>query len=348
MRPRYPRGVTISGLVLALALMGWYAYSAQAAGDLAAARPVASALALAATAFLLARQGSVMHPDLVPVAVVVTVSLVALSAPEIVRGSPTAGPLGYGNANAALVTQGVAAACLLAVRRGNRLWAAALALGLTAVALATRSLAGAGLSIAVLAMTAAVLHEGGGHRHVRRPTGSTARQRYALAGVVLFLVGLGASVAVAAAYDPHDPTPPQAVTRSAELVSERRLALWRDAEHLLGQHPATGVGPGSFATTSPTAIADPDAAWAHSQPLQAAAETGWVGGALTVALLLWGFAALAAGSGSPGRTAVGVAAWAALALHASEDYVLHFPVVLLAGVAVLAAATGPSTADEEA
>ena len=54
-------------------------------------------------------------------------------------------------------------------------------------------------------------------------------------------------------------------------LSERRTRLWREAMEITVREPVFGAGPGMFAQTSPTALADADARWAHSAYLQVAA-----------------------------------------------------------------------------
>jgi O-antigen ligase len=120
----------------------------------------------------------------------------------------------------------------------------------------------------------------------------------------------------------------------AEALSERRVALWHDAVDITVEHPLTGVGPGRFPQVSPTAMADADTQAAHSAVLEQAAETGLPGALLLVALMLWALIRTGPGDGgSRGRDAraaamVAVAAWLALALHTSVDYVADYPAVL--------------------
>ncbi len=71
--------------------------------------------------------------------------------------------------------------------------------------------------------------------------------------------------------------------------AEARPRLWRAAAAIATDHPWLGTGPGNFAVgfrLRPVAREDGAARWAmstsyaHSEPLQAAAETGWMGLAL--------------------------------------------------------------------
>jgi O-antigen ligase len=124
-----------------------------------------------------------------------------------------------------------------------------------------------------------------------------------------------------------------------ETLTGTRVVLWHDALVLTSDQPVVGVGPGNFATASPIAAADPDLRWAHNEFLQSGAETGLLGYAFVVGLFLWGFVAL--GAGEAGRAAtLSAAGLATLGIHASVDYVLHFPFVALAGAAVVGLGLG--------
>jgi O-antigen ligase len=113
--------------------------------------------------------------------------------------------------------------------------------------------------------------------------------------------------------------------------------LWSEAIDILAEHPG-GVGVGGFATTAPTAIRDQDARWAHQEFLQVGVELGWTGLALVVLLFAWGFVRLAMHPRPDAYVALGGAALAALGIHASVDYVWHFPAVPLAAAALVGAA----------
>jgi O-antigen ligase len=123
-----------------------------------------------------------------------------------------------------------------------------------------------------------------------------------------------------------------------EELSARRTALWRDAMEIIADEPVFGAGPGMFAGTGPTALADADARWAHSAYLQAGAETGVIGAVLLGLLLLWVYGALFRSRQDMRLIVIGTAAITAFAVHAAIDYVAHFPAVvivaaLLAGLA---------------
>src|SRR5690606_15055116 len=73
-------------------------------------------------------------------------------------------------------------------------------------------------------------------------------------------------------------------TMVGDQLTGARLSLWADALSMAREQPLAGAGPGSFATTSPTALSDNDLGWAHSAPLQLLAETGLLGFLIVVLL----------------------------------------------------------------
>src|SRR6185369_4744596 len=99
-----------------------------------------------------------------------------------------------------------------------------------------------------------------------------------------------------------------------------------------------GVGIGRFAVESPTARSDADARWAHDEFLQVGAEAGIPAMALMIAIFLWAVVRLTATRRVRWGVAIGAAAVAALGVHASIDYVLHFPAVGFVAAGVLGSA----------
>jgi hypothetical protein len=110
--------------------------------------------------------------------------------------------------------------------------------------------------------------------------------------------------------------------------------------------PLVGVGPGRFAAESPTAASDPDLRQAHNEFLQSGAESGVLGYILIVSLVLWGFAALGTSSERLSGP-LAAAGLAILGIHASIDYVLHFPAVALAVAAVVGTGLGTAVGRED-
>jgi O-antigen ligase len=115
------------------------------------------------------------------------------------------------------------------------------------------------------------------------------------------------------------------------------LILWRDAADLMKEHPLTGVGPRRFRAESQIAIADPDTTETHNEFLQQGAETGIPGLVLLLALFGWVFAG-AVRAATP-AAAVGAASVAILGIHSNVDYVMHFPVVVIAAALIAGVAT---------
>lgn len=131
------------------------------------------------------------------------------------------------------------------------------------------------------------------------------------------------------------------------VYAEARPRLWRAAAGVASDRPWLGTGPGSFAVgfrRRPVALEDGAARWAmstpyaHSEPLHAAAETGWAGlalwllGAGATLRALWGRA-----SGEPVREAAAAAA-AAMTAQLAVDNMLHIPALAALWLASLALA----------
>jgi O-antigen ligase len=128
---------------------------------------------------------------------------------------------------------------------------------------------------------------------------------------------------------------------AGQVLSEQRLRLWHEAFAMMQSHPVTGVGPDRFQVVSPTAQRHPDYRWTHNEFLQQGAEAGIPGLLLLSTLFLWAFGRLWTVERAGPITALSAAALAALGLHATIDYVMHFPAVpiiaaALAGVGMVA------------
>jgi O-antigen ligase len=245
----------------------------------------------------------------------------------LLRTGPRQGPFGYANATAAFAAQACVAALLLAlVAHGAlRIAGVAAAAGFGVAILTTRSWAAA-IALPVTLVVAVVVGQTRGGRAAVAACGGL------VVAALVATVFLGAW----ARGGPFDRV-------LDETIGETRVVLWHDALVLTSEHPVLGVGPGNFATASPIAASDPDLRWAHNEFLQSGAETGLLGYALVAGLFLWGFLAL--GAGVPGRAAVlSAAGLATLGIHASVDYVLHFPFVALVGAAVVGLGLGATRA----
>lgn len=306
-----------AGIVLAAAFAAWTVVSAAArAGN---PWPQVALIAAVTTAYAVGRTQGGRRPVFVAAVVIASILVgTVASGPAALSGGALAPPLGYGNANGALFTLGVAAACvatILANKEPVRRVAGVLAIVLLGLAAFTLSKTAVVLAAGVL-LIAIVAHRLGPWVALIAP--------FVVLATFTVTVVLGLT---------HGGLPPV-----FEELSERRTLLWREALEITAQDPVFGVGPGMFAQTSPTAMADADARWAHSAYLQVAAETGVVGALLLGLLLSWTFGALYRSRQDLRLLVIGTAAVTALAIHATIDYVVHFPVVvivaaLLAGVA---------------
>lgn len=137
------------------------------------------------------------------------------------------------------------------------------------------------------------------------------------------------------------------------MHAEARPRLWRAAAAIAAERPWLGTGPGNFAVgfrRHPVALQDGAARWAmstdyaHSEPLQAAAETGWVG------LALWLFGAAAAlltllrrADDDPIREAAAAAA-VAMTAQLAIDNMLQIPALAALWLCALAMTSIPSEA----
>lgn len=320
------RTLDIAGAVILAVSVGWTLWSARgSSGD---PLPVIALQTGCAGAYATARAATRWQRPVVPVAVVAVVSSVLVVRSVLPTLVPDAPPLGYVNANAALYVLTAVAASMVAAAFPYGP-ATAVALPLAAAFALGAVVSGSVTGMVVLCLAVVVLAA----RAVHWPP--------LLVGGSALLVLTVVSVTAALALDQLDDTAP-AAARAGDVLDERRVLLWRDAAEIAHRHPVDGAGPGTFRELSPLARQDADARWAHSGFLQQGAEAGAVGMALLLAAFGWGFARVwEAGPDDP-LTALGAVALAGLGLHASVDYVLHFPAVPLVAVALLGAATAPT------
>lgn len=306
-----------AGIALAASFAAWTVVSAVIrAGN---PWPQVALLAAATTAYAIGRVQGGRRPVFVPAAVVVSILVgTVVSGPAALSGGPLAPPLGYANANGALFTLGVAAACIVAIvanKEPVRRVAGVLAVVLLGLAVFTLSKTAVVLAVGILVI-AIVAHRLG--------------RWVALVGPFVVLAAVAVTVVLALTNG--------SLPLLSDELSERRTVLWREAMAITADEPMFGVGPGIFAQTSPTALADADARWAHSAYLQVAAEAGVVGAVLLGLILLWLFGALYRSQQDLRHVMIGTAAITAIAVHAAIDYVAHFPAIvviaaLLAGLA---------------
>jgi peptidoglycan/xylan/chitin deacetylase (PgdA/CDA1 family) len=305
------------GLGLAAALAGWTVLAAISVGG----RPWGTVIlvASAALSYGVGRLTASHHPILVPAAVTaIGGAAVAFLPFEVFTAKAVTPMLGYANAKAAFFVVASAAAVMVAMTTARRVLRASVvvaALVFAIVPLVTQ--ARAATVVAVALPVAAVVA-------ARR---TSVRLVSALAGVVL--VAAVAGTVVIGALGPSGAVP--------DVVGRRRVALWNEAFDLMATHPVVGVGPSRFATESPTARSDPDAAAAHHSFLQSGAETGVPAFVLLVGVFLWGFVRLA-GAGHPIGGPLAATALAALGVLASFDSLLSFPALPLTVAALVGSA----------
>jgi O-antigen ligase len=319
-------GTTAAGVAVFAGAAAWSGISALAADP---SSPNTSLL-IAASGVVLAVTwaAAARRPVLAAAGVVGAAVGVLLADPAgLLRTGTREGPFGYANATAAFAAQACVAALLLAVVAHGALRSvgAVAAAGFGVAVLTTRSWAAA-IALPVALLVAVGLEQTRGGRAAVAACGG------------LFVAALVATVVLGAwgRGGPFDRV-------LEETITGTRVVLWHDALVITSEHPATGVGPGNFASASPIAAADPDLRWAHNEFLQSGAETGLLGYALVAGVFLWGFLAL--GAGEPGRAAaLSAAGLATLGIHASVDYVLHFPPVALVGAAVVGIGLGVTRA----
>jgi O-antigen ligase len=283
---------------------------------------VALIVATAAT-YVVARTKGSHHLVFVASAIVVAIVIaVALSGRGAFFGGPLAPPLGYANANGALYVLGAAAAAIVATfgeGRAQRWLGRLLSIVMLVLAIVTMSKAAIVLAVVILVAAASARALG---------------RWVALVAPAVVLGAVATTVLLGATHG----APILHVLE--EGLTERRTTLWHEALDIVSTEPVFGVGPGDFANTSPTALADVDALWAHSAYLEVAAETGVVGLLLLVALIGWTYGALYRSRQDTRLVVIATAAVTALAVHAAIDYVIHFPSVVLIAAILVGLATG--------
>jgi O-antigen ligase len=318
----------VTGLTVFAVAIEWTFRSAAVSGG--SRRPEVALLLATGLAYLVGRTLATVSAFLVPLAVVVLAAILLVRSPgDVLSGSPLSGPFGYANATGAFFVQAAFAGAMLAsTSRWRTLGVLGLVagLGFVVVPFAIHSLAAATVVLGLPAVALAA-------------RGPTAVRVTIVVGAVLLVAVLGTTIALGLTYSGDGSGSVNRLVDST--LTERRVMLWHDAMVIIGDHPWTGVGPGRFQFVSPTALADPDAHNAHNEYLQQGAEEGVVGLVLLVLLFLWALGRLAV-SHRPGMTtAFAAAAVAALGVHASVDYVLHFPAIPM--VAAALAGTGVRT-----
>ena len=271
----------------------------------------ASAVLVAAVAWAGGRLLAGVAPAAGGLAVAAAVGVAVLPVAVVLSlDSPLAPPLGYANANAALISTAVAGlvtAWHAVTSRPARAWILSAAAAFTAAAFLSASVAGV-VTCLLLVVICPLLGRG-------------RRLWWQVSAAALLVAGVGVTALIGLTH------PSRSLPVVRDVLGSARPELWADAVSMAQLHPVTGVGAGAFRVYSPLA-ADPDTAWAHSAPLQVLAETGFIGLGLLLALGAWLVWSL-------GRAS---AVLAVLALQPIVDYVLHFPAVLIGSCFVLGVA----------
>jgi O-antigen ligase len=318
-RDRGVRVLDVVGASLILALASWVLLASAATGS--DPWPIIALTVGVGAATYSSHLVSRFHATLVPALITIGIAGYLASFGGQVTASLT-GPLGYKNAAAALAVVGVGAAGVVVVRARTwpgRLTFLALALALAALPWFSEVTAGRGTGTVVLLAVSLVL------------TGRVHDQRQIVIGAgAAAMLALATTVVAGVAYQGDGEGD------RAGALTERRLVLWSEAAEMIADRPVFGVG--RFRDHSPTARADPDASWAHHEPLHLGAETGLVGLILLTGLIVWGFAWLRHAEDHRGAVVAALLLAAAFA-HACVDYAWHFPAVALTLGAIIGSAT---------
>lgn len=334
LRPR--RGGTD---VVGLAVLASCAIWALVAAAGRPARPEGTLLALLAVTagYAAGRILGALLPVVAPALAAAVVLALVLIPPSRLSAGPDAPPLGYANADAALLVLAVGAAgcASWATRSGGwRLGLRLVGVGAAVVALALGSVAGfaAGITVMLCSLAAG---------RVRKRLPGLA----ALALVAALAVGGSYAVAV-------DALPAGLSTSLAGELTQPRVELWHEAAVLAEHHPLRGVGPERFADESDASTAlsvqPPPTESLRSAPLQTAAEEGFPGVALLAAAYGWLLCALWRSSRPTPVALTAAATLTALALLSTVDRVLSYAVVTAAAGCLAGIATARPMAEDGA
>jgi O-antigen ligase len=328
--PRRDSPLTI-GALLVLVLAGWTVVAARAHPG-ANPAPELWLLGASAATYLAVREIPTRWNAVVPALVALLVVAAVVTGRGALSGEALVPPLHYANANGALYLQASLAGLLLAVRTPNvalRVGGVAVAVAFVAAAWLSSSVTAGVLATALLLIAALTS---------RRPPGRTA----ATIATLVILGSLAGTVGLALHQQAEHSSRDVLDHVVAATLSERRPALWLESLVMMADSPLTGVGPARFQDESAIAHQDRDARWAHSGVLQQGAETGLPGAVALTALLVWLVRSTARSPLGDRTACIGTAGLTALVVHSGIEYVLHFPLLVLAAVALAGYVAGRS------
>ncbi len=287
-------------------------------------RPEGTLLALLAVTagYAAGRVLGAMLPAITLAAGGVLVLALVLLPPSRFGAGRHAPPLGYHNADAALLVLAAGAACCAA-------WGAPGAAPRTAL-----RLVGAGAAAAALALGSAAGFAACAATVLCSLAAARMRRGPGLAGLAL-AVALAAGTSYAIAVNALPAGLSESLTGQ---LTQPRVQLWHQAVVLAERHPLRGVGPQRFSlAVTPSPVDAPLAGTPQSAPLQLAAEQGLPGVALLGTAYAWTLWALWRSPRSTPVVLTSAAALTGLALFATVDHVLSFATVtasagLLAGL----------------
>ncbi|MGH2554328.1 MAG: O-antigen ligase family protein [Actinomycetota bacterium] len=307
--------------------VAWMTLASSASGGSAA--PGIQLLVACGLVIVIVKMIGVQGRVVVPAAVLlIAVVIAAQSKTSILSTAPLSGPLEYINADGAFYAQAAIAGLMLAAATTSwplRLVGGAGAGFFAVLPFAIHAEAAAWLVVILpaAALLAAVTRGGKG-----------ARAAVVFCGALL-IGSMALTIALGAGYRPG--SQPNTVQRAAiRAVDENRLELWHDAFTIMQNHPGVGVGAGRYQVVSPIASQDPDYRWAHNEFLQQGAEGGVTGLLLLALIFVWGVLRLWVVRSPDAVTALGAAALAALGIHATIDYVIHFPAIPIVAASLVA------------
>jgi hypothetical protein len=310
------RPIDVIGLVLVAALAGWVGWASAERG--ADAIPFLTLFAVLVVVAALTRWATFFHGTAPAGLLAVTVAVYAIATGD--AGPHRLGDEAADTAAGLLFVTGAGAAGIAAARlapRGPR-WA----FGLLTVALAALTVSTGALGPAVLAGLVVVVVLAFLLGQIREPRWVVVWPAILAVFLLLGTISYGLLV----------PVGDEGFLRPDPELHER----WSTAIDVASDHPVTGVGMGAVGRAEiPQAVT---AGWARHEPLQFAAETGILGGALLLTLLGWSLVWIAQPGWRRGSSIAGLVVAGAVILACFQP-VFRAPAVPIALAALLGTAS---------